>query len=117
MKTTRFRNKIFRAALLGAVGAITLSAHQAFAFGGMGGGIGGRASGMGSGRLASAGSRAGSVGGGSITANGITVLANGTVLVPAVTPHVRGVSPTNPQLNQLNTPPSPGTCAAPYCQP
>jgi hypothetical protein len=117
MKTTMLKNRKFRTALLGATGAIALCTQQAFAFGAMGGGLGGHVGGIGSGRLGSVGSRAGAQTPGAITMNGITVLPNGSMLVPAVTPRVPGVTPAAPQLNQLNTPPSPGTCAAPYCEP
>jgi hypothetical protein len=115
------KNKFIKTALLGATGAIALSAQTAFAFGAMGGmsagGISARVGGIGSGRLESIGSVAGGTRLGAITANRITLLPNGTMIVPAVTPRVRGVSPSNPQLEQLNSPPAVAPCTGTYCAP
>lgn len=89
---TMLKNKKFNAALLGAAGVIALCAQQAFAFGGMGGGMaggiggglgGGRIGGIGAGRIGSVAGRAGTLGVGAVTVNGITVLPNGAVIVPA----------------------------------
>ncbi len=114
-----FKIRILNRALLGATAAIALCAQQAFAFGMMGGGaVGAHIGGMGSGRPAFTGGGAGARSmAGAVTMNGITVLQNGTIIVPAVTPRVRGVGPADPQLNQLNAPPSEVSCAAPYCAP
>ncbi len=122
MRARMFITKTFNTALL--VGAIALSAQQAFAFGAMGamGGVGGaHVGGMGSMGSVRAGSIGGRVGAtnvpGSITMNGITVLPSGAVLVPAVTPRVQGTA-TGGQLNTLNPlGPTGGPCSTPVCAP
>jgi hypothetical protein len=97
MKTRMFKNKILTTALLGAAGAIALSAQQAFALGGMmGGGVGhvGAMGSVGSVRMGSVGMHSGASGmAGAVTMNGITVLPNGALMVPAVTPRVPKVGP------------------------
>ncbi len=104
MKTRIFKNKILTTALLGAAGAIALSAQQAFALGMMGGAVGVHAGAMGSvgsGRMASVASHSGASGmGGSVTMNGITVLPSGALVVPAITPRVPTVGPGG--LNTLD---------------
>ena len=100
MKTKMFKNKILTAALLGATGAIALCAHQAFAFGMMGGVA--HVGGMGSGRIGSVGMRTGASGmAGAVTMHGITVLPNGTLFVPAITPRVPTTGPSQ-DLRQLD---------------
>ncbi len=98
MKTRMFKNKILTSALLGAAGAIALSAQQAFALGMMGGAIGhvGAMGSVGSVRMGSVGSHTGASGmAGSVTMNGITVLPNGSLIVPAVTPRQIGPGTLN----------------------
>ena len=96
MKTRMFKHKILTTALLGAAGAIALSAQQVFALGMMGGAIGhvGAMGSVGSVRMGSVGSHTGASGmAGAVTMNGITVLPNGSLSVPAVTPRVPKVGP------------------------
>ena len=100
MKTRMFKNKILTAALLGAAGAIALSAQQAFALGGMmGGGAGvhvGAMGSVGSAHMGSVGMHTGASGmAGAVTMNGITVLPNGSLIVPAVTPRTVGPGTLN----------------------
>jgi hypothetical protein len=94
MKTRMFKNKILTTALLGAAGAIALSAQQAFALGGMGGAVGhvGAMGSVGSVRMGSVGMHSGTSAG-AVTMNGITVLPSGALIVPAVTPRVPKVGP------------------------